>query len=182
MTQSAHRPRGSAGRDREFKPPHALLLLAGRLMRILGAVVQVSMLPMFHPGQELMHGRPVAFQFVRDDHPRHIGQPFQELAEESLRCLLVATALDENIQDIAILVDGPPQVVAFAMDGQKDLVPVPLITGSGAPPTEPIGIGLPKFPAPIPHRFIGQDYTALGHQLFDVPVAEAKAKVRSQTQ
>jgi hypothetical protein len=104
-------------------------------MRILGAVVQIPMLPMFHTGQELMHGRTVAFQFVRDDHPRHIGQPLQELAEESLRGLLVATALDENIQDMAILVDGPPQVVAFAMNSQKDLVQVPLITGSGAPPT-----------------------------------------------
>jgi site-specific DNA recombinase len=58
---------------------------------------------------------------------------------------------------------------------------VPLITGSGAPPTELIGIGLPEFPAPIPHCFIGQEHTALGHQLFDVPVAEAKAKVEPDT-
>src|SRR6266850_542601 len=45
-----------------------------------------------------MHGRTIAFQFVRDDHPRHIGQPLQELAEESLRSLLIPAALHKNIQ------------------------------------------------------------------------------------
>jgi site-specific DNA recombinase len=58
---------------------------------------------------------------------------------------------------------------------------VPLITGSGAPPAALIGIGLPEFPAPIPHGFVRQQNAALGHQLFDVPVAEAKAKVEPHT-
>jgi hypothetical protein len=38
-----------------------------------------------------------------------------------------------------------------------------------------------EFPAPIPHRFIGQDDAAFGHQLFNVTVAEAKAKVEPDT-
>jgi hypothetical protein len=44
-----------------FEPPHTLLSLAGRLMRILGAVIEMAVLAMFDMGQELAHGRPVAF-------------------------------------------------------------------------------------------------------------------------
>jgi len=80
------------------------------------------MLPMFHTGQALAQGRPVALEFACDDHPRHIGRPLHKLAEASLRRLLVSLALHQDIEDVPVLVDGPPQVVAGALDGQKDLV------------------------------------------------------------
>jgi hypothetical protein len=40
-----------------------------------------------------------------------------------------------------------------------------------------IGIGLAKFPAPIPHGFVCQQDTAFSHELFDIPIAQAEAKV-----
>jgi hypothetical protein len=60
----------SAGMARGPEPAHTPLWLACRLMRILGAVIQIPVLLMFHTGQNRAHGRPVAFQFVHDDHPR----------------------------------------------------------------------------------------------------------------
>jgi hypothetical protein len=48
---------GVSGR---FKPLHALLPLAGRLVGILGAVVEVAVLPMFDAGEDLALGRTVA--------------------------------------------------------------------------------------------------------------------------
>jgi hypothetical protein len=54
---------------------------------------------------------------------------------------------------------------------------VPLVPGSGTA-AQPIGIGLPEFPAPIPHGFIGQDDATGRHELFDIPIAEAEAKVQ----
>jgi hypothetical protein len=33
--------------------PHAVLSLAGQSVRILGTVVQIPVLPMFHPGHDL---------------------------------------------------------------------------------------------------------------------------------
>ncbi len=47
---------------------HPLLPLAGRWMGILGAVVQVAVLPMLDAGQDLPRGRPVTFQLIRNDH------------------------------------------------------------------------------------------------------------------
>jgi hypothetical protein len=39
------------GMPRGFEPLHALLTLASGLVRVLGAVVQISVLPMFHPSR-----------------------------------------------------------------------------------------------------------------------------------
>jgi hypothetical protein len=38
-------------------------------MGVFGAIIEVSMLPMFHAGEELPFGRAVARQSIRDDHP-----------------------------------------------------------------------------------------------------------------
>jgi hypothetical protein len=54
---------------------------------------------------------------------------------------------------------------------------VPLIAGSRAPPAELISIDLPEFLAPIAYGFIGQEHAALDHQLFNIPLAQANAKV-----
>jgi hypothetical protein len=40
------------------------------LVSILCAVIQIPVLSMFHTGQNLAQGRAIAFQFIRDDHPR----------------------------------------------------------------------------------------------------------------
>ena len=66
------------------------------------------MLSMFHAGQHLSLGGFIAFQLIGNDHPRHVRQPFEELAEEALRGLLGAPALHQDIEDMAILIDGAP--------------------------------------------------------------------------
>src|SRR5262245_57117582 len=156
---------------RRLEPAHPPLSLASRLMRILGSVVQIPVLSMFHTGQNLAQGRPVAFQFVRDDHSWYIGESLQEFAEESLRRFLVSLALHQEIEDMPVLVDGAPQVVTLAMDGEKHLIQVPFIPRSGISTAQVVGIDLPELSAPIPDRFIGQDDAAFGHELFGVPVA-----------
>jgi hypothetical protein len=67
---------------------------------------------------------------IRDDHPRRIGQPLQELAEESLRRRLVPPALHQDIEDMTILIHGPPQVMALFIDGQEDFIEMLRVAGS----------------------------------------------------
>jgi hypothetical protein len=64
-----------------FKPLHPALSLAGGLVRILDAVVEIAMLPMFHTRQHLTLGGAVALKLIRDDHPGHILAAFQQLPE-----------------------------------------------------------------------------------------------------
>jgi hypothetical protein len=78
---------------------------------------------------------------------------------------------------MAVLIYGPPQIVTFALYREKDFVQVPFVAWPGMPAAQPIGIGLAKFPAPIPHGFLCQQDTAFSHELFDIPIAQAEAKV-----
>jgi hypothetical protein len=41
--------------------------------------------------------------------------------------------LDQDIQDMALLIDRPPQVVPLAMNGEEDFIQMPLIARPGAP-------------------------------------------------
>lgn len=129
---------------RGLKPLHASLSLAGRLMRVLRAVIQIPVQPMFHVWEELPLGGTIALQLVRDDHPWDIGQASERLAEEFFRRRLVPPALHQDIEDMAVLINGPPEIVPLTTNREKDLIQVSLITASRAPATQLIGICLPE--------------------------------------
>jgi hypothetical protein len=73
------------------------LLLAGGLVGVFRAVVQIAMLAVLHARQELALGRSIALQLIRDQYAWDVPQAFQERAEEFLGCRLIATALDQDI-------------------------------------------------------------------------------------
>jgi hypothetical protein len=129
-----------------------------------------------------------------DEHTRDLHAALRpggtRFAEELLRRVpsgcgtrgLIPAALDENIQHGPMLVDGAPEVGSFSVDLQKDLSQMPFISGFGASSTKLIGLLLaelrPWGTRPLPHRFIGHDDPALSQHLFDITVAEWKAKVQ----
>ena len=115
---------------------------------------------MFHPWEQLALGGSVTLELVGDDHARHVHQPFEEFAEELLRRLLVPPFLHQDIQQVSLLIDGPPQIVMFALDRQKHFIEVPLIAGAWTSSTELIGILLTELAAPLANRLIGYDSTA----------------------
>src|SRR5262249_17923787 len=76
--------------------------------------------------------------------------------------LLVASPLDEDIQDVVVLVYRAPQGMAFTMHRQKDLIQVPLVARPRAPVAQLMRVLLPKLPTPLPDRFVGYHDTAVG--------------------
>jgi hypothetical protein len=58
---------------------------------------------MFHTGQELSRGRPIACELIGDEHPGDVLAPLKELAKERLGNLCVSSLLHEYIEDIAVL-------------------------------------------------------------------------------
>src|ERR687896_1621658 len=74
-----------------------------------------------------------------------------------------------------------PEIMAFAGDGERDLIKMPLVSRVGPAAPQLIGIGLSELPTPIPHGFVGQDDPTLGHELFDVPVAQTETEVEPHT-
>ena len=67
--------------------------------------------------------------------------------------------------------------MALAIDGQKDLVEVPLVPWLGAPPLQLIRVVLPKLQAPLPDGFMGDVDAAGEQQLLHVAVAQRKTIV-----
>jgi len=94
---------GTIGREellgvpRRLEPLHAPLPLAGGLMGVLRAVIEIPMLAVLHPRQNLLLCGTIAFELVRDDHPRNILAALEPLAEESLGRVLVPPTLDQDI-------------------------------------------------------------------------------------
>jgi hypothetical protein len=102
----------------------------------------------------------------------------EQPAEELPRRRLVPAALHEDIQHIPVLIDGPPEIVLRAIDGDEDLVQVPLVTGLWPTAPQRIGVVLAELAAPLAHRLVGEDDPALGEQFLHVAIAEREAEVQ----
>jgi hypothetical protein len=113
----------------------------GGLVGVLGPVVQVLRSAVLHAGYQPSVGHTVAGQLVGDQHPRHEAQPREQLTEGPGSGLGVTPRRDQNVQHDTVLVNGPPQVVALAMDRDEDLVEMPFIAWSWPPATQPVREG-----------------------------------------
>jgi hypothetical protein len=60
--------------------------------------------------------------------------PLSGRAEELLGGHSVSAGLDQDVEDVAVLVDGAPEVVVLSVYPDEHLVHMPLVTRSGPPP------------------------------------------------
>src|SRR5215510_1276212 len=131
LGNGAIRRQKSLGMPCRLKPLHAIFSLPCRAMRVLTPVVEVTTLPVFHPGQDLPFRRAVALQLVSDDHPWHVLQPLEQLAKKLLRRLLVAATLHQDVEHVIILIHGAPEVMALPIKREKHLIQMPLVAWLG---------------------------------------------------
>src|SRR5919112_4675638 len=94
---------------------------------------------MLDRGHHLTLRSTVARQLVRDHDTRGPHLPLQKLAKQTLGGLLVAPALDENVEHNPILVDGPPEPVLRSPDHQAHFVEVPFVSRTGEPAADLVG-------------------------------------------
>jgi hypothetical protein len=156
---------------------HPALPLAGGLLGVLRAVVQIPVLPMFHAWEELPLGSAITRQLVRANRPWPIGQALEPLAEKPLRRRLVPPALHQDIEDLTLLIDGPPEIVPLPVTREKDLLQRPCVPGLRPPMAELIRIRLPKLAAPFAHGFVGHRDPACKQQFFHIAIAEAEPEI-----
>jgi hypothetical protein len=163
--------------SRGLEALHAPLALAGWLVGVFYAVIQIPVLAVFHPRQQLLLRSAVAFQLVGDDHPGYVLAPCEPLAEERLRRRFVPAPLHQNIQPIPVLVHRSPELVAYFVDGEHHLVSMPLIARSGTSTPSLVGVWLSECPTPGPHSFVREKNATGGHEGLDISVAQTKAEV-----
>jgi hypothetical protein len=64
------------------------------------------------------------------------------------------------------------------MDGEKHLIQMPLVAGSGTLARELIRIRLAERAAPLPDGFVGHDQPTGEQEFFDIAVAETETEVQ----
>jgi hypothetical protein len=147
------------------------------LVRVLGTVVEVAVLPVFDAREDLSLRRAVAFQPIGDDDPWYVPAAFEELAEELLGGMLVPPTLHQDIEHSPVLIHSPPEIMALPIDREEDFIQLPLVAWLRASAAELIGIGLAEFPTPLADRLIGDDDPAREQQFLHIAVAEAEPEI-----
>ncbi len=64
----------------------------------------------------------VTLQFVGDESKRCLPLTFQKLAEQACRGPAVATRLNEDLNDVSVLINGPPQILPLTVDRDEYFV------------------------------------------------------------
>lgn len=140
-----------------FEPAHLLLPLSGWWMGESGTVIQSLVLAVLDAWHQLLASDFIAFEFVGDDHPRHIAQSLEELAKKTLGGALVAARLNQNIQHA----HRSPERVTSPVDAEIDLVQMLCIAVPGHPTVPFVGEVLAEFQTPLADRLVGDDGAAI---------------------
>jgi len=93
---------------------------------------------------------------------------------------LVLRALDDLVEHIAVLIDGLPQPVLLAGDGDSHLVQMPHVAPAGLLALEVTGVVRAELLCPTADRFAGNDNAAF-HQHFirqDTGSAETESRAK----
>ena len=159
-----------------LEPTHDLLAFSGLPVGIFNSVVQPLVRPVIGIRSDGLDRPHVATQFVRHDHARLTKLPDQP-GEEASGGPAVAASLNQDIENIAIGIDGAPEPELPAANRNDGLIHVPLVTSLWSIPTNAIGIMTTKAVDPEPNSFPADDHPALGEQILHVGRAQGKAVV-----
>jgi len=146
-------------------------------MGILRPIVQAFVLAVLHARHYLLFGRARRAQLIRDQHTWDLLASLEQFPKELLGSRFVRSALHQDIEHIPMLINCSPEIVQLGIDAEKDLVKVPFVACLATTSTRVVGSVLAKFLAPLPDRFIAEDDPTLGHQFFDIAIAEWKTEI-----
>ena len=107
------------------EPLHATLPWPRGPMGVLTPMIEVATLPVCHPWPYLACSATVAFELIRHDAARHTPQALEQPAKERFRGFRMVLTLHQDFPDMVVLIDGPPQVMAFAVNGQTHFIQMP---------------------------------------------------------
>ena len=137
-------------------------------MGILYQVVQALMLAVFDIMNALALGSRVAAQLIGDQHTMRLSLLLQQLAQQALGSLLVAPALDKDIENKALLINGALKPVLDAGDSHDELIKVPLVAVARHAPAEALGELSAERQTLVPDCFVCDRRAASGQHLLNL--------------
>jgi hypothetical protein len=102
----------------------------------------------------------------------------QESSKESLRRTPVPAGLDEEVDQVTVLVDGAPQILALPVDRDEDFVKEPRVAEATLSSLQPPGVIGAELPAPLPNGLVRHDDASFGQQILDIPEAQTVSVVQ----
>ena len=160
------------------KALHHPLSSAERQMRIFRSIVKPLVRAVFDVWHDLTLGGRVGAELVGDHPPGWAALLPQQTLQQALGRLGVASALDDLIEHIAVLINRPPQPVLLARDRDHDLIEVPDVAAARRLAPETASVRRPELQRPAADGLVGDDDAALEQHLLDQPQAQRKPEVQ----
>ena len=85
--------------------------------------------------------------------------------------------LDQDVDHVAILIHGTPEILLLAVDSNEDLIQVPVVAQPSLSSLQFPSIVRTELLTPLPDRLIGHDDSALGEKILDISEAQAEAMI-----
>src|SRR5262245_24186631 len=146
-------------------------------MRVLRPVVVPSATLMSFCDSKVVDCGSIRFEIIRDELVWHKTISLQKLAHEFQGRPLVPFALDQNIKDFALGVDGAPQIGHAAIDFQIDFVEMPGRVRLGAASTQFRCDHWPEMAHPAANGLIGEYDPAFRQQILSVAKAQSEPEI-----
>jgi hypothetical protein len=122
----------------------------------------------------------VGAELVGDQDTRRAGLLADELAQQAFGGPRVAAALNQGVKHEAILIDGAPKPMVFAIDGDDDFIEMAPVPKLRCTPTDFVGKVSAEFLDPPPNRFVAHHNSARANRSSTIPRLRGKRKY-SQT-
>ena len=126
---------------------------------------------------EIPEGGAVGPQLVGHNQPGREALLSEQFAHQLQGSPPVSPRLDQDIEDLALVIDGAPQIHSPSSDAHDHLVQMPPVARAGPPLPQPPRDHRAELPHPAPDRLIGDIEPALGKKFLHVAVAQGEAEV-----
>ena len=150
---------------------HLPFPLTGWLMRDFDSIGGVSLDTMTHVAEGRSYGSRVASQFVDSDAQWCSTLTAQKSSKESFRGALIPARLDQNVDHIAVLIHGSPEILLLAIDSNEDLILIPVVAEPSLASLQFPGIVRTELLTPLSNRLIRHDDSPLGEKILDISKA-----------
>jgi hypothetical protein len=119
----------------------------------------------------------ITLKLVRDDPKWCFALVSQQSLKESLGGTLIPTWLNENVNDIAVLIDRTPEVLLLAVDSHEEFVKVPAIAEASLLLLKTSCIVSAELPTPTSNGFIGDCDASFREKVFHIAEAHGETMI-----
>jgi len=116
-------------------------------------------------------------QFVRDQSSRDTALSFERRADGAYGRPPIAPGLHEDIDDVAVVVDGPPQKLGPALEFHEDLVQTPRVAHATPAAPQPTSVVESERPTPLANRLIRHGAPAFGKEILEARETQAETVI-----